>query len=304
MNYSEILRRSWNIVWEHKFLILLGIIVALSGSSSSGGASGSGRSVSQWAQTGEMDLPDGWGGAIIPPDAIAPLRGFGLPAVSALVLAAVAGLAVAVGVAIWVASTLARGALISGANDIDAGRATDLGATVAAAWRRGWRLLGIALVPALPALVLAIGGIVAAVLYLTVAEVTTGPRIPAGPNVIWIGLAILVTLLILAAVFVLEAVREFANRACMLEECGLVAAYKRGARVLVDHIGPAIVLFLIQIGISLGLLLVLLMPALCCILWPVLLAVQGTASAFFSTAWTLAWREWTGLATGAAVSLE
>jgi len=35
--------------------------------------------------------------------------------------------------------------------------------------------------------------------------------------------------------------------------------------------------------------------ALCCVLWPVLLLVQGAIASYFSTLWTLAWREWTGL---------
>jgi hypothetical protein len=44
---------------------------------------------------------------------------------------------------------------------------------------------------------------------------------------------------------------------------------------------------------------VLLLPGLilvlCCVLWPLLLLIQGTKVAYFSTMWTLAWREWTGL---------
>jgi hypothetical protein len=51
-------------------------------------------------------------------------------------------------------------------------------------------------------------------------------------------------------------------------------------------------LFLIQLGIGIALGLVLLLPALCCLLWPLLLLVQGTSAAYFSTMWTLAWREW------------
>jgi len=36
-----------------------------------------------------------------------------------------------------------------------------------------------------------------------------------------------------------------------------------------------------------------LMMVLCCVLWPVLLAVQGTVKGYFSTLWTLAWGVWT-----------
>lgn len=30
-------------------------------------------------------------------------------------------------------------------------------------------------------------------------------------------------------------------------------------------------------------------------MWPLLLLIQGAIAAYFSTVWTLAWREWTGL---------
>jgi len=77
------------------------------------------------------------------------------------------------------------------------------------------------------------------------------------------------------------------------------ASYRRGVEVLVENIGPALILFLLQVAISIGLGIVLLVPgavmALCCLLWPVLLLVQGAIASYFSTLWTLAWREWTGL---------
>jgi hypothetical protein len=82
----------------------------------------------------------------------------------------------------------------------------------------------------------------------------------------------------------------------MLEGQGVFAAYKRGFEVLVDNIGAALLLFLIQVAIGIALGLILLLPALCCLLWPLLLLVQGVAAAFFSTMWTLAWKRWVGTA--------
>jgi hypothetical protein len=98
---------------------------------------------------------------------------------------------------------------------------------------------------------------------------------------------------------VLNLLRTFANRACMLEGRGVWASYSRGWNVLVDNIGSALILFLIQIVIGIGLAILLFLPSLilllCCILWPVFLFIQGAIAAYFSTVWTLAWREWTGL---------
>jgi hypothetical protein len=83
----------------------------------------------------------------------------------------------------------------------------------------------------------------------------------------------------------------------VLEDLGVFAAYKRGWQVLIANIGPVIVLFVIQIGIGIALSLLFLLPgflmALCCVLWPVLILIEGTKAAYFSTVWTLAWKEWT-----------
>jgi len=60
-----------------------------------------------------------------------------------------------------------------------------------------------------------------------------------------------------------------------------------------------LVLFLLQVAISIGIAVALFFPgiliALCCLLWPLLLLFQGTFAAFYSTLWTLAWNQWTGV---------
>ena len=75
----------------------------------------------------------------------------------------------------------------------------------------------------------------------------------------------------------------------------MFASYRWGVEVLLENFGPALVLFLIQIAISIGLGVALFLPgavmALCCVLWPVLLLVQGAIASYFSTLWTLAWRD-------------
>ena len=54
-----------------------------------------------------------------------------------------------------------------------------------------------------------------------------------------------------------------------------------------------IIIVLLRIGIGIVLFLPTLMVSLCCLLWPLLLVLQGAVTAYFSTVWTLAWREWT-----------
>jgi hypothetical protein len=94
----------------------------------------------------------------------------------------------------------------------------------------------------------------------------------------------------------------------MTENLGVFASYGRGWDVLRGNFGQAVVLFLIQIGLGIGLAIVLALPsflaALCCLLWPVLLALSGAVQAYFSTLWTLAWRVWVsaGTAPGEPIS--
>jgi hypothetical protein len=42
--------------------------------------------------------------------------------------------------------------------------------------------------------------------------------------------------------------------------------------------------------------------ALCFLLWPLLLLISGTVEAYFSTLWTLAWREWTARSTSSPLT--
>jgi hypothetical protein len=109
----------------------------------------------------------------------------------------------------------------------------------------------------------------------------------------WLVFGVL-TCAVLPIALLLGVLRTFANRACVLEGCNVFEAYARGFNVLVANLGSAILLFLVQLGVSILLSLFLLAPSLCCVLWPLLILLQGWSSAYFSTMWTLAWRRWVG----------
>jgi hypothetical protein len=216
----------------------------------------------------------------------------GLPTVSVAFTAFLVGIALIAALVVWVVSTLSRGALIVGASTIDAVETAGLPEAFAAAWQRGWVLLGISVFPAIPALLLFLGGLGAATAYNGLPPVIDRLAPIEAPRNITLILAGL-TCAALPLALVLNTLRTFANRACMLEDCGVLAAYGRGFKVLAEHIGPALILLLLQVAIGFALLLILLLPALCCLFWPLLILVQGTAMAFTSSVWTLAWRQWT-----------
>lgn len=299
MDYGELLRRTWNVVWTHKFLILLGVLVALSSVSS-----GSGVSASRQRNLGETPEWEFRGPPDVDPFPRMPdLRRLGpLAGLPIAVAIGLGGLALVAGLAVWAVSTVARGGLIAGADAADGGGRLTLGQAFSAGWRRGWTLLGIGVLPAIPGLILVASGVGAAGIYTGMGALLDD----AGMGVPRVTLAVILgalTCIALPASLVLGLLRTFANRACMIEGRGAWAAYKRGWAVLWGHVGSALLLFLIQIGVSLALGVVTFLPnvvlVLCCIGWPILLLVQGAIAAYFSTMWTLAWRRWTDRPVGA-----
>lgn len=292
MNFGRLFERTWDIVWEHKFLILLGVLVILGGS---GGMNPFGFDFNFDGSNGGMRLPT-------PPEnwQMPDLGQIGLPLANIILLVIVGGLGLFLGIALWVVSTIARGGLIAGASTIDAGGVSDLSSAWNAAWRKGWRLLGVGLLPAIPGFFLFLLGLLGFLSYATTTNITGsfGTDLPVGPGA---GLGVILTgisCLLVPVTLVLGLLRALANRACMLEDLGVFAAYGRGFSVLIENFGQALLLFIIQIIISVAIGLAMLLPgiimALCCLLWPLLILIQGVVAAYFSTLWTLAWREWTG----------
>jgi len=288
MDYGDILTRAWNIIWDNKWLILLGVIVALGSSSGGGGSASGGRGINFDRDAGDFDfdMPD-WD----MPD----FRSDLVPTVAIAGVLVLISIGLVIGIALWIVATISRGGLIAGASTIDAGGTSSFGAAWNAGWRKGWRLLGIGVIPAIPGLIMAIAGLAAlgvfAGVYGLAGERAWGPGVGIGALVA--GLLCILIPISLA----LGLLRTFANRACMLEDLGVIASYRRGLNVLVENIGPALILFVLQIviGAVIGVMMILpgLIMVLCCILWPVLLAIRGAITAYFSTMWTLAWREWT-----------
>lgn len=292
MDFGRLFERTWDIVWEHKFLILLGVLVILGGR---GGMNPFGFDFNADGSNGVMRLPT-------PPEnwEMPDLGQIGLPLANIILLVIVGGLGLIVGIALWVVSTIARGGLIAGASTIDAGGVSDLSSAWNAGWRKGWRLLGIGLLPAIPGFFLLLLGLLGFLSYAATSNITGsfGTDLPVGPGMGLGAILAGISCLLVPVTFVLGLLRALANRACMLEDLGVFAAYGRGFSVLIENFGQALLLFIIQIIISVAIGLAMLLPGiimvLCCLLWPLLILIQGVIAAYFSTLWTLAWREWTG----------
>ncbi len=288
MDYSKLFSKAWDLVWKNKFLILLGVLVAIG---SAGGGGGSQRAAGG-KNSFDLQNPLNFNFQV-------PFQDLGLPVPTMIVAGILAVIVILIGLALWVLSITSRGGLISGANALSQGRQSTFRDAFQAGWSKILRLIGIGIVPVIPLMLLGIIGLSSMGIYgglrhvINSGEVITAPRtglfLPVG----------VLTCLLVPLALALSLLRTFANRACMLENTGVIESYRRGSEVLTGNLGPVIVLFLIQIAISIGIWLVLLLPgiliALCCLLWPLLLLIQGAFAAWYSTLWTLAWNQWTGV---------
>jgi hypothetical protein len=282
MEYGKILSRSVNIVWQNKYLIVLGILAAL----------GSGSFPNFRGSTGGNGNGQPFGGPGQFPEFGEEIAGLAVGVILALVC-----VGLIIGIVLWAISTIARGGLIAGVDTIESGEKSSFTQAWRAGWHKAWSLLGIGILPAIPGLILFVLGLLALGVYGGFFALFGEEVAPIGTA--GLGIAIVLFLCIaLPIILVLSILRNFAERACMLENLGVIDSYRRGTSVLMANLGEAIILFLLQIAIFfvLGVLLFLpgLILVLCFCLWPLLILLQGAISAFISSIWTLAWNTWTG----------
>lgn len=286
MDYGKLVSRSANLVWENKFLIFLGILAALGGGSSTSNfsfnrnGSGSGQPFGDPGQFPQVQ------------DEVA---GLAIGLIIGLVC-----VAIVIGLVLWAISTIARGGLIAGVDAVESGRKTSFSDSWRAAWQKVGTLLGIGFLPAIPGFLLIIVSVLGLAAYGGFSAFF-GEDIASSLGGAEVGIIAVLVLCVFAPIaLVLGILRNFAERAAMLENLGVVDSYKRGWNVLTSNLGEAIVLFLIQIGIGIAIAIALFLPGLfailCFCLWPVVILFNGAVTAFTSGLWTLAWRNWTGKA--------
>ena len=301
MDYGKILSRAWQITWRWKVLWILGFLASL--------GRGFGFSGSNY-QTGARDW--GPGGARVPEEVWA-------------IIAAVACLAILLGIALWVASTIARGGLITGVQQVEDEGSTTFGAAWRAGARRFWTLFGISVLTGLPGVIVVIAGLVilGLLVFGTIAAIDAAAEVGGFLGVsasVLCGGVLCCGGILLAAV--LDQIRVYAERAAMLEGLGWIESVKRGWQVLKENLGPTIILWLIflVIGIVMGAVIagpiialaapfmaraggmdpaawVIIPICLGGLLWVILMAIIGSVvETFTSATWTLAYRQFTGSA--------
>ncbi len=229
MDHGKVLARAWNTTWRWKILWVLGFLAALG----SGGGNVNYRFSSQAKNFTFPEIAPGW----IP-------------------LLAIAGIvAVLIGIAFWVISTIATGGLIAGVQQVE-----DEGSTgFRRAWRVGvqkfWSLLGIRLL-------IFLAGLVAAAIVVGIFVVFGGIGVLSAGRGNGEGIAaafgsMAFCFIPLCCVFaivslVLSQVVLYAFRAVVLEDMGAIDAIGRGWEVLKDNLGNTVIFWLIFLVIGIG----------------------------------------------------
>jgi hypothetical protein len=310
MDFGKVLGRAWEITWRWKALWILGFLASLGQGGGGGGGGGNAG-----ASFDSSDLRR-WG--------IEPSR-FEIPLEVLGVLAGLACLAILVGIALWVISTMARGGLIAGVQQVEEEGST----TFVHAWRVGrdrfWTLFGIGVLAGLPILIMVVILIIAVVAMFTGAGFAFNSSNTAGglgiAGSILCGGTLCCGLAIVA--IILSQIQIYADRAAILEGLGWIDAFKRGWEVLKNNIGPTIVFWLIFLLLGLAFAVIIVaalapfaIPGIAIlgnlepgpwIIAPIcfggLLAIilgaliNSIVTTFSSATWTLAYREMTTVTT-------
>ncbi|MBN1192699.1 MAG: hypothetical protein JXA36_03270 [Coriobacteriia bacterium] len=302
MDYFGILKKAWNITWRYKALWVLGLFVGIGSGGSGGGSSG------YDAGSGDFSGSTGSGA-----DPFAAMERFF--ADNALLVAVIAGVIVIVGLILWVLSIAAQGGLVRGSNEAAEGRAPSLRDCWSVGFSKWGRTFMTGFVLSLPILVIVLV-LITVLVILTVGGFAVGEE--AGLAALGGGMCFILPVFIVAAIaasIILGIVYPLALRYGVLEDVTFGQAIKRAWNDLWAKRG-AFVMWLVMLlpGIVLSLaMLALMMPfmipviafaiaekylmssAVVVLMMLVMLVPTAIYGTFVSTAWTVFFRQMTGL---------
>jgi hypothetical protein len=299
MDYGEVLRRSWQITWKYKGLWVLGILSSCSGGGGGGGGGANGQASGfRGYQTGGQEFPQ--------------LQHFFnsiAPQTWILIGIVVLLLVLVIGLIFLVLGVIGDGGLIGAFNVADSGGQTGLGQAFRMGTTYFWKLLGVRILFWIIGLVV---GLVVAVAVILVTIGTFG-----------IGLLCLLPLLclLIPAGLVVGVYVMLTQIALVIENLGVLDAFRRAWEVLKANLGPIIVMGLIVVigswlvGLLLAVPLIaivlpvgfalalgtktaansgLIFAGLCLVVYvPVLIVLNGILRTYITGVWTLTYRRLT-----------
>ena len=231
MDFSNVLRRAWEITWKHKGLWVLGILASCSSNYGSGSSNFS-NTFQYNISGGEYTQIDRWFQSIPEETWIA----IGITALCVFVLMAIV---------IWVLTAIGNGGLIAGFQMAETGETVTLGTAFQQGVSYFWKLLVIQLIPGLLSLLI-LGPVIFGMFLCTFLTLGLGIicLLPL--------LCILVPLGIAIGVYTM-----LAQIALIVEDLDIATAFQRAWEVFRSNLGEIIVMGLILVvgGFVVGLIL-------------------------------------------------
>ncbi len=241
MDYGNLFRRSWDVIWNHKFMLVLGFLAALG----SGAGGGGGGNANYTLDGSEFES--------IPFETI-PELSQNMEAVAAAMAAAgaiIAGLLCflfIIAIVLWLVRLTAQAGLIDAAYRLDAGQKMTFGEAISAGWQKLGRMVGLNIVLfGLFFVVAMIGAVILAMgIGATVAGAATGEgEVGAALGAGLAGLICCLLCVFLLFAIVVSVIYPFAQRAVVLEDKGVFGSISRGWEVIKEILGDVIILILI-----------------------------------------------------------
>ena len=279
MDYGDLFRRSWNIVWKNKFMIFLGFLAALGTGTSSGGG---GNNVNYQMDSGDiasLDRFDPQLGALFAQR----MEEFWI-AFSAVILLLIC-VAFVVAIVFWLLRLTAQGGMIDAASRLDAGEKVSLGDALSAGWHKLGSLVGLNLV--MFGIFFVLGLAVAIVLALTLgAGIATAVSAGDADNMAGVFgsistlvLCIFCLMCLFIPLFaIISIIYPFAQRALILEGKGVFNSVSRGWEVIKANVGPVAILVIVFLLLSIlvsAVLIAIFIPVAAVTFGPMLLRFFG-----------------------------
>ena len=242
MDYGNLLKRAWHIVWNNKFMFVLGFLAALG----SGGGSGSGGN-SNFSSSGSNNFN-------LPPEFAANIERYW--AEFAGVVIALVCFFVILGIIFWLVSLVGQTGLISSAARIDAGEDVTLGEAFAEGTAKLGKMIGLNLVLYGPFMLF--GLIAFGVIGALVGPAVFAEMAGSGGNMDSIAGAIggfMVCFGILACLLVplgilVNIIYPFAQRGLILQGHGVIDSIRHGWKVVRENAGDVVLLIILFLVIG------------------------------------------------------
>ena len=235
MDYTELITRSWNIVWKNKALWVLGFLAGLA-------ANGARTSSNYQTNSTEMS-----------PEMLATIGAM------AILFSCIA---IIIAVVVWVLGTVARGGLIGSvwALDDDETATLTVGEAIQPGMKAFWRMIGVNILLYLPVWLFSMAMVV--MVFVMVGGTAVFASVASNPedmfNIMGPGIAIMVfvfclllCLMIPLGIF-LQLIQAFAVRGTVVRHLGVVDSIKHGWEVLRGNAGEIVLLGILFTGISIA----------------------------------------------------